>query len=275
MSALNTKNHQHLWSQFETRQQRARVVFLGASNLSRSFPSAVGVAQQAFARPLSIHAAMGFGRSYGKESGLLGKKFSGIFLSRIWEALDTNSAQPTIAFVTDIGNDLAYEHPVDAILEWVDGCISRLIERGAVVALTNIPIDILRTVGETKFLLLRSVLFPRCRLRWSVLLDSAEQLSDRLTKLAETRKRPIFSVPNEWYGFDPIHPRASYMRSYWAELFALATGESRTTTSERQSLRTYWRLRTMSSPRLSSKAPAGRFLPSKALLDDGTTITLY
>jgi hypothetical protein len=248
---------------------------LGASNLSRSFPSAVEAAYRSSANPLSIHVAMGFGRSYGKESGFIGKKFSGISSARIWEALDNNAASSTIAFVTDIGNDLGYELPVDEIIAWVEACVTRLKKRGAHVVLTDLPLSVLTAMSEAKFYLLRSVLFPSCRLSWREMLDRAAGLSQQLNALAETQNISIFTVPNAWYGFDPIHPRARFMRDYWRDLFSLARLNNTSAAERRLSLQSYWRLRTLTTPGLGRNVPKGQFSSRQLLLADGTSIDLY
>lgn len=272
---LKTKNNQHLWSQFETHEARLQVVMLGASNLSRSFPWAIDVAQQALARPLTIHAAMGFGRSYGKETGFFGKKFSGIFFSRLWEEWQRVGEPSTLAFVTDIGNDLAYEQPVDAIMEWVEGCVMRLCQRRAKVVITDLPIDALSRLSRAKFYAFRSLLFPKSRLSWTESVGRAEELSGRLRTLANTQKIPIFSVPNAWYGLDPIHPRWRCMREYWRQLFSMAAMSSAEDLTGKNSRVSRWRLRLLSSPGIGQKPRSGPFLSSRAFLSDGTSISLY
>lgn len=218
---------------------------------------------------------MGFGRSYGKESWFFGKKFSGISLSSIWETLSREPAHNTIAFLTDVGNDLAYEVPVDTIYEWVTTCIDRLEAQCATIAMTSLPIDVLRGVTGAKFQLLRSIFFPHCRLSQSVLVGRAEQLDDRLRQLAESQKIPCFSAPNTWYGFDPIHPRGRYLKQYWCSLFSLVVTKKTANESRGQSLRTWLRLRTLSSPASGSKTSQRPFLPRRLLLDDGSSIALY
>ncbi len=272
---MNTTDNQYLWSQFETNDRPSRVIFLGASNLSRSLPLAVETVYETLTTPCSIHAAMGFGRSYGKESGFFGKKFSGISSSTIWESLERETTLTTIAFVTDVGNDLAYEEPVDTIFEWVETCVARLARQGAQIVLAELPMDVLRGVSRAKFQLLRAILFPGCRLSWPVLLERAEELNERLRELAKSQKMPIFTAPMAWYGFDPIHPRGAYMKEYWRELFALLALGERTDNSCRQSLSSYWRLRTLTTPSVGRKAPSGQFSPRRLMLDDGSSVALY
>jgi hypothetical protein len=274
-TALASDNNQHLWSQIETHQRPPKVVLLGASNLSRSFPIAVQTALKLFQSPLAIHAAMGLGRSYGKESGFMGKKFSGIFSSSIWQSLSSENNHRTFAFVTDVGNDLAYEEPVDVVFEWVKACVDRLIESGAQIVLTGLPVDRLRRMSSSKFYLLRTALFPRCRLNLATLLDRAEELDSRLRELAEKQKTPVFSVPNEWYGFDPIHPLATYMANYWRELFARLPLGERQPSVNHSHLVSRWRLRFLSTPGIGSKAPWGTFLPSQLSVGDALRISLH
>jgi hypothetical protein len=177
--------------------------------------------------------------------------------------------------VTDIGNDLAYEEPVDRIMEWVETCARRLAQRGAKVALTNVPIDVLKRVSRLRFELFRTVLFPKCRLPWTTLLSRAEELHERLAIFASDQKLPIFTVPNAWHGFDPIHPRSRYLVDYWRAMLGLLVKSESVSELRRTSLRSYWRLRTLSTPDVRWRSSRDRFSLSHALLDDESSVTLY
>jgi hypothetical protein len=124
---------------------------------------------------------------------------------------------PITAWITDIGNDLGYEVPVETILEWVTGCVERLEELDARIAITDLPIAALKGLGERKYRLLRELLFPASRLCRDELLTRATALSGVLNELGKTRNIPIFSVPNAWYGWDPIHPRRRCHLAMWRE----------------------------------------------------------
>jgi hypothetical protein len=264
-----------VWSHFETQTQRNRIVLLGASNLTRAFPTVVASALASFERPLSIVSAMGFGRSYGQVSSFFPKKNLGIFQTKIWSNLQRDSQTPTTAFVTDIGNDLAYEVPVKTVVEWVEACLDRLELVGANIVLSDLPMSTLREVGAVRYRIFRTVLFPYCRLSWKEMLNRAEQLSERLHEISKTRNMPIFIGKKEWHGLDPIHPRRSALRQQWQELFALAGVELKEkSNSENHFLLTRYlrNLRPASWSQFSitrhSKQPCGR-------LHDGTTIELY
>src|SRR5215207_2044158 len=105
-----------------------RVILLGASNLTRSFPTVVATLRQTWSEPIEIMVAMGHGRSYGLDSSFLGKKISGIFPCALWQDLQSRQPLPTAALVTDIGNDILYGVSSDLLLDWVERCLDRLSE---------------------------------------------------------------------------------------------------------------------------------------------------
>jgi len=272
---LNDAIQLDVWSQIETAEPRRKLVMLGASNLSRAFPTAVSLALNAFEVPIAIYLAKGHGRSYGKQSICFGRKISGIFQCGIWQALSQENCVPISAWLTDIGNDLAYEEPVTRVLEWVETCVDRLQTLGAQIVLSDLPIEVLRAVSATRYRLMRSVLFPNCRLAWPEMLSRAEQLSQCLNELAKSRKIAIFTGNISWYGWDPIHPRPRHFVDLWSGLLQPFV-EQRTPKSQvNDSLlwRTYlhglrpeqWSQ--FSIPRRASQ-PQGR-------LCDGSTIFLY
>jgi hypothetical protein len=263
------------FSQIETRDPSLRVILLGASNLSLCFSNVIATARALFAQPIDFHVAMGFGRSYGQESKFFGKKFSGILQCAIWDALERAPALPTSAIVADVGNDLAYEAPVDKVAAWVAMALDRLAHHGAQTALNNVPIESLRTVGAIRYHLLRSLLFPSCRLSRGELLSRAEALSDKLANIAKTREITAFSANGAWYGIDPIHPRRRSAGEIWrlliSELDSVASAPIWTRPSRddaraiRRATISWW----MSDRRVAHTAP------KTAQLRDGTTVALF
>ena len=108
----------------------------------------------------------------------------------IWNAIEQEKKLPTTAIITDIGNDLAYEVPVQRIVEWVEGCIERLETHEARVVISDLPLGVLRSVSELRYRVFRTLLFPFCRLSWREMLQRAELLSQRLQKLAKEKQIP-------------------------------------------------------------------------------------
>jgi len=250
-------------------------VFLGASNLTRSFPTVVATALQVLDGPLSIFAAMGHGRSYGQDSRCLGKKFSGISQCGIWQSLDEKNPPPTTAWITDIGNDLAYDVPVETVLRWIRTCVDRLLAIDARVVLGDLPLPSLRRTSEVKYRFLRTLFFPSCRLAFDDLLRRAEQLSGGLQELAELQKVPIFSVKNEWYGFDPIHPRPAHYATIWRALFAQSLALSSRAVGNKKSWALYWYLRGLRPQSYSWWGIDRRAIQPHGRLQDATDIALY
>jgi hypothetical protein len=262
-------------SQFETSMPRLRIVLLGASNLSMMFPHVVTTLRATSARPLEVLVAKGPGRSYGQESKFFGKKFPGILQCGLWPALRADGATETRAVVADIGNDLAYEAPVERIVAWIETVLMRLEEHQARAVLNNIPLDALRGVGEARYRVLRSMLFPRCTLSRRELMRRAERLSDALDRIAGERKTPVFSGKTEWYGIDPIHPRRAWSGAVWqAMLGALSSSESAVALRRARPREALW-LHRLKPAAWTQLRFARRCVQPAARFADGTSIALY
>ncbi len=251
------------------------MVLLGASNLSRGFPVAVATAQHAFDGRSAFYVAKGHGRSYGKESRCFGKKIPGIFSCGIWRALQQEKSMPIVAFLTDIGNDLAYEVPVETVVEWVESCLERLLARSARVVLCDLPLERLRRLSATQYRCFRALFFPGCRLGLSEMLNRAESLSIKLRFLAQSREIPLFTGRNEWYGFDPIHVRRSYYPVMWEQLFRLVTDAGSCSSPNRCSFRGAWYLRRLRPEKWSVFSRERSVTQPAGLLRDGSTISMY
>lgn len=263
------------FSQIETSAAPMRLVLLGASNLTLSLARIVASARAMFAQPLDVFVAMGFGRSYGQESRFFGKKFSGILQSEIWEALARAEPRETVAIVADVGNDLAYEAPVETVEEWVMTTIDRLAESRARMVLNNLPIESLRSVGAVRYRLMRSLIFPRCRLPRGEMLARAEALEERLAAMAAEREIPVFAGEKLWYGLDPIHPRRRHAGIIWQRMLGALGAASRAVewrAPARDEARMLRRAQRDSWPRVA--LPDGLMAP-RIELTDGTRVTLF
>ncbi len=110
---------------------RQRVILLGASNVARGISVITETSRRLHGRPLEIFAAFGRGRSYGRTSRFLGFELPGIAECGLWQSLSDRPPLATSALVTDIGNDLFYDHPLEQIVDWIDACLTRLSSIGA------------------------------------------------------------------------------------------------------------------------------------------------
>jgi len=267
-------NSPHL-SQFETAGALQRVVLLGASNLSLTFPMVVETALDVFGRPLEFFIAMGFGRSYGRESKFFRKNFSGILQSRLWDALDGARPLATVAVAADIGNDVPYEVPVSTIVESVKQTLDALDERGVQVVLNNIPLPSIRSLSPARYALMRRILFPRSRMSHGELMHRAEELSAALEVMAAERQTPIFTGENSWYGFDPIHPRRKWAGEIWQRMFTAVSPESRPVVLRAPARREARILRRLQSRAWFELSQRGGATVVSERLPDGTSIALF
>jgi hypothetical protein len=194
------------------------VVLIGASNLTKCIATVLDCAHHAWGGPLEVLTAFGHGRSYGQASRIFGRQLPGILQCELWTSLALSPERPTTALVTDIGNDILYEQPVDRIVEWVEACLDRLAAARAETVVTLLPVENLGHISRVRFTLMRSMLVPRCRLNLATMTERAIAVNEAVRRLAEERRFIVVPQRREWYGFDPIHIRFSQRRPAWNEI---------------------------------------------------------
>lgn len=254
---------------------KRRVVLLGASNVVRGLPMIVSTARSMWSEPIEIMVAMGHGRSYGQDSTVLGRKISGIFPCALWQDLQTRDALPTVALLTDIGNDLLYGTSAEQLLDWVDSCIGKLTELGATTIVTQLPSASIERLGERRFRFFRRLLFPCSNLTLEEARHAVCKINGRLAETANMKKSSVIPVSGAWYGVDPIHIMRCKEREAWPTILShWRTGlDARNLPRRSISMTAYcvalapkeWSQWGVS--RVASQ-PCGRFA-------DGTTISLY
>src|SRR5437667_1733564 len=142
----------------------ARVVALGASNLTRGFPTVVATARAAWGPRVEMIAALGHGRSYGAQSRVVVRTLPGILQSGLWRKLESLPVVPTRGLITDVGNDILYGFSAQQTLAWVEEALGRLQSFTQDIVLTDLPLASIRRLSRAKFLAFRSILVPSCRL---------------------------------------------------------------------------------------------------------------
>ena len=215
----------------------ARVVALGASNLTRGFPTVVAVAQAAWGPNVEIVAALGHGRSYGAYSRVVVRGLPGILESGLWQALASFPEAPTRALVTDVGNDILYGFSAPQTLAWVAEAVGRLQRFTQDIVLTDLPLVSIRRLSRAKFLMFRTFLYPRCRLSFDQVTECAERVNAGLAELSATRGVRFFHLNPAWYGYDPIHIRPSVWRLVWPEILGSPASADKARVSRAESLR--------------------------------------
>jgi hypothetical protein len=196
----------------------ARVVALGASNLTRGFHSVVSTARAMWGRDVHVLAALGHGRSYGAHSRFVARTLPAILTSGLWPELESRPVVPTRGLVTDDGNDILYGYSAEQTLEWVNEAVERLRRVTPDIVVTDLPLASVRHLSRAKFLAFRSMLVPSCRLSLTEVVETAERVDAGLADLAVAHGIRFFRLNPAWYGFDPIHIRPSCWRPAWQEI---------------------------------------------------------
>ncbi len=252
-----------------------RVILLGASNVVRAFPTLVETVRRTWCEPIDFMVAMGHGRSYGQDSAVFGRKISGIFPCALWRDLHERAPLPTTALVTDIGNDLLYGVTPARLVSWVEQCVNRLANVGATTIVTHLPAASIERLGQRRFALFRTMLFPRSNLTLAAAKQHMREMNQRLDALAEPQKVSVISASGAWYGFDPIHVTRRSFRKAWPTILADWLDEDEQVVFSKSSLLMTAYLASLAPFEYSrfgmkrcAAQPCARFI-------DGTTISLY
>ncbi|MFM9965045.1 MAG: hypothetical protein ACKV2Q_27915 [Planctomycetaceae bacterium] len=205
-----------------------RIILLGASNVTLSFPRLVRGFQRAFAEPLELFAAHGHGRSFGIWNRIGPRELPGIVPCRIWNDLAEQppSDEPPRALITDIGNDLMYGIEPDQIADWVATCLERLLAMRARIVLTQLPLASARTLGRARFQFFRKLFFPHSQIQFEELEAKTTRLNQHIVDFGHRFEIPTLELRGEWYGFDPIHILRRHRAVAWRELLASWFDES-------------------------------------------------
>jgi hypothetical protein len=249
----------------------ARIVALGASNLTRGFQTVVATARAAWGPDVEVIGALGHGRSYGAQSRVVVRTLPGILQSGLWRQLDSLPAVPTRGLITDVGNDILYGYSAQQTLDWVEEALSRLQSFTRDIVLTDLPLATIRRLSRAKFLAFRSVLVPACRLSLDEVVTSAERVDAGLAELATARGVRFMHLNPDWYGFDPIHIRAASWRPAWQEILGSGVAANGSRGSRIEALRLY-----LMPPERQWLLGFERFSPqSGRALPSGSRVWLY
>ena len=199
-----------------------RVILLGASNVTLSFPRLWSGLRRSENAPLEVFAAHGHGRSYGMWSRIGPRELPGIISCRLWDdlAAQTQVDEPVRALVTDIGNDLMYGVEPEQIVDWVATCLERLKEIGARIVLTQLPVASALSLSRSRFQFFRSLFFPSSGFQYEEIKTKATRLNELIVELGQEHHIPTPELRGEWFGLDPIHLRRSQRSEAWQELLS-------------------------------------------------------
>ncbi len=254
-----------------------RVILLGASNLTLSFPLLFESLRSRLERPLEIVAAHGHGRSYGMQSRILTRALPGMHDCQLWDDLAQRPAPDagTLALITDVGNDILYGADVDEIVDWVERCLIKLNEQQAKTVLTLLPLASAERLSAWRYKLTRTCFFPSSRMSWSDTLGRAKRLNDSLQQLGEKYSATLFEPRKEWYGIDPIHVRRRHRPVAWQQILASWFADEQPLPMQSSSIPSalrLWRLRSATRHIFGQSSSA---IQPSLQLDDDTSVWLY
>lgn len=214
----------------------SRIVALGASNLTRSFGALVSLARAEWGPGIEIFAAMGHGRSYGIQSRVMFRTLPGILESGLWRVLDSLPMTPVRAVISDVGNDILYGLPAGRILDLLEETVHRLQRLTQDIVITGLPPATIRGLSNTKFLVFRSLLFPRSRLSYAEVIETAGRVDDGIAELSAARNLRLLRLDPAWYGIDPIHFRRSCCIRAWREILGARSSVDESSLSFKEKL---------------------------------------
>jgi hypothetical protein len=252
------------------RSPALRAILLGASNLRVALPLVVDLLRRRAGGPVEALAACGHGRSYGTWSRyLFVRGLPGIAGCGLWPALAQRPPLPTLALLTDVGNDLVYGAEVPAIVRWVEVCLDRLARQDSQVVLTLLPLARLERLSPREVRLAVSLLFPGRQAPWPALLERVRELDGQLRRLGREHGALLVEPEASWYGIDPIHLRRSRRREAWERL----TSPGPLTAGSAEPARV--RIPLLGAEELRLAGRTLRTIQPAARLADGTTVSLY
>ncbi len=176
--------------------------------------------QAAERSPMQILVACGHGRSYGNPTRVLGVELPSIGTCGIWDTLMRGPALPTVALLTDVGNDIMYGASAGEISAWIARDIERLSTFGARPLVVRVPLVTIERLSSWQYEIARSILYPTRRIPLTAVRDCARDLDRRLLELAREHDLPVVEPALDGYGFDPIHIRRGRRDGVWRDIVA-------------------------------------------------------
>lgn len=198
------------------------MVVLGASNVARGLTSLLDIARRVYGPGLDLMVAAGHGRSFGANSSIPFRTLPGVVHSPLWKHLDERPPLPLSALITDVGNDILYEHPVADIAGWVESCLARLRTHGAEIILTRLPLENIPRLSPFWFVVMRTIFFPGCFMPLAEVLRRARELDERVVALGKEYDARVVEPDLGWYGADPLHVRGRSYPDAWERILTTA-----------------------------------------------------
>lgn len=193
---------------------------LGASNVSRGLARLTATVRARSDGPVDLVVAAGHGRAYGVNSRVWMRRLPSILGCGLWDspAVAGPCAEPPVALVTDVGNELLYGLGVAQVAGAVREAMRRLIARGAEIVVTGLPLASIAGVGSVRYRALKTFFVPGCQLPLPMLKEAATWLDEELRAAAADLGGTYLEQPGAWYGLDAIHVRRRCLDCLWGDV---------------------------------------------------------
>ena len=195
-------------------------IFLGASNLARSFDGLKSCIKRCILpRTASFIHAMGPGRGYVSRGGILNATYSPILDSGIFEAIQRKRIknQQIVTLITDIGNDVMYDASPEKIIGGLEYLYNLLDEFEANIFITSISVDLENDVSELYFRILRKLYFPKSPVTYSQASNNIKAINQFILQSSNQRISVINDMKS-FYGIDKIHYSILKSRMAWSHI---------------------------------------------------------
>jgi hypothetical protein len=96
--------------------------------------------------------------------------------------------------------------------------------------MTGLPLPSVEALGKTRFLLMRTMLFPGCMMTFQQIIERSRVLNALLENYVQRNQIPFIKPEGAWYHLDPIHVIPSLREKVFRQFFSLwNTGDVRNT----------------------------------------------
>ena len=202
-------------------------IFLGASNLARSFYGLkCCITRCVFPRPVSFIHAMGPGRGYIYQGGIFNALYPPILHSDILKAArnERKKNKQVVALITDIGNDIMYDISSEKIIGGLQYLFNILGEFETDIFITSIPVDLENDVNESLFHIIRQIYFPKSSVKYSQALNSVKAVNTFIRK-SSNQNISVINDLKPFCGIDKIHYSIFKSQSAWSHITKKLTAD--------------------------------------------------
>lgn len=129
-----------------------------------------------------------------------------------------NTTGRKLAFITDVGNDIAYAQPPLNVVSWVERLVSRLQEEDYQIFLGGIPTKSLASLNPRLFNAVAKVYYAKGAATKDQVTRELGEVEIGLQELCEKRKLPFIDLEPNWYSYDHFHLKRGAREIYWRKV---------------------------------------------------------